>query len=152
MVELATPQRGEIWWAAADKRRPVVVVQTDRLNRTALGWILSVPVTSNVALADLPGNVRLSRKDTRLSKISVANVGHTAPVPRAGFRERVARLPASVMKDIDAGLRRLGWRSVARPANDLQPSPAGAGDEPTGCDRQGQQPERDGDHHQRNRS
>src|SRR3990172_12753878 len=105
MVDLPTPVRGEIWWAVADKRRPVIVVQTDRLNRTAINWILAVPLTSNVTLGGLPENVRLSRKDTGLNKTSIANVGHTAPVPRVGFRERVCRLPAAAMSEIEGGLR-----------------------------------------------
>ena len=62
LVDLPAPERGEIWCATVDKRRPVLVVQTDRLNRSAIGWILAGPLTSNLALAGLPGDVRLGRK------------------------------------------------------------------------------------------
>ena len=97
LVEPPAPVRGEIWWAAADKRRPVLVVQADRLNRTPIGWFLAVPLTSNLALGGFPGNVRLSRKETGLGKASVANLAQTAPVPRFGFGERVTRLSTQRM-------------------------------------------------------
>jgi mRNA interferase MazF len=105
MVNRPEPRRGEIWWAIADKRRPVVVVQADFLNRSALHWILAVPLTSNLAWADAPGNVRLSRQQTRLSRRSVANVSQVAPLLRGGFAERTGVLPLAVMARIDAGLR-----------------------------------------------
>jgi mRNA-degrading endonuclease toxin of MazEF toxin-antitoxin module len=34
----AQPRRGEIWWAVADKRRPVVIVQADLNGR----WLLRI--------------------------------------------------------------------------------------------------------------
>ena len=105
LVEPPTPRRGEIWWAAADKRRPVLVVQADSLNRTAIGWFLAVPLTSNLALGGFPGNVRLSRRQTKLAKPSVANLAQTAPVPRFGFREHVSTLSPGNMTDIDSSLR-----------------------------------------------
>jgi mRNA interferase MazF len=58
-------QRGEIWWAALPAptgsgpggRRPGVVVQSDRLNHSRIRTVVIVAITSNLVLADAPGNV-----------------------------------------------------------------------------------------------
>lgn len=105
MVDVREPRRGEVWWAASDKRRPVVVVQADFLNRSRTDWILAVPLTTNLARADAPGNVRLSRQDTGLPSASVANVAQVAPVHRSGLRDRVGAIPSNSAHQIDAGLR-----------------------------------------------
>jgi mRNA interferase MazF len=89
----------------ADKRRPVVVVQADFLNRSALDWILAVPLTTNLVWGEAPGNLRLTRRHTRLPRSSVANVSQVAPLHRSGFTERVCVLPLPLVARIDAGLR-----------------------------------------------
>ena len=104
MVDRPEPARGEVWWAVADKRRPVVVVQGDFLNRSRTGWILAVPLTSNLERAEAPGNVRIAKRDSGLDRPSVANVAHVAPLPRLGFRERVGRLSQELQREIDEGL------------------------------------------------
>ena len=53
MVEEAEPRRGEIWWAVADKRRPVVVVQAVP-SRYHLVYRFGVPRRRTVVAA---GNV-----------------------------------------------------------------------------------------------
>jgi mRNA interferase MazF len=105
LVDRPEPRRGEIWWAVADKRRPVVVVQADFVNRSAINWILAVPLTTTLAWADAPGNVPLSRRQSGLPRKAVANVSQVAPLHRAGFAERVRVLPDDAVARIDAGLR-----------------------------------------------
>lgn len=104
MVNAPEPSRGEIWWAVADKRRPVIVVQADFLNRSRTVWILAVPLTTKLERGEVPGNVRLSKRDSGLPRASVANVTQVAPLPRAGFRERVGRLSEPRLCQIDEGL------------------------------------------------
>jgi mRNA interferase MazF len=83
----------------------VVVVQADFLNRSRSGWILAVPLTTQLARAEAPGNVRVSARDSGLPRASVANVAQVAPLPRSGFRERVATLDRGLLLQIDEGLR-----------------------------------------------
>ncbi|MFV1965056.1 MAG: type II toxin-antitoxin system PemK/MazF family toxin, partial [Pirellulaceae bacterium] len=48
--------QGEVWWAdisepigsAPGFRRPVVVVQSDAMNRSHIGTVVCVPMTSNL--------------------------------------------------------------------------------------------------------
>jgi mRNA-degrading endonuclease toxin of MazEF toxin-antitoxin module len=99
------PRRGEVWWVRVDKRRPAVVVQTDRVRDPRVRSFLVVPLTSRLHLEGLPGNVRLDRRETRLSKASVANVYDVQKVLRIDFVERLAALPPERIAAVGAGLR-----------------------------------------------
>ena len=105
--------RGEIWWAelAAPRgsepgfRRPVVVVQSDTFNRSKIGTVVVAAITSNLGLADAPGNVRISRRDSKLPHQSVVNVSQVLTLDRRFLTERLGRLPGRVVDAIDEGLR-----------------------------------------------
>jgi len=99
------PRRGEVWWVRVDKRRPAVVVQTDHVRDPRVRSFLVVPLTSRVHLEGLPGNVRLERRATRLSKVSVANVYDVQKALRSDFLERLGPLPPVDLSEIDRGLR-----------------------------------------------
>ena len=99
------PRRGEVWWVRVDKRRPAVVVQTDHVREPRVRSFLVVPLTSRVHLEGLPGNVRLERRATRLSKNSVANVYDVQKVLRSDFLECLGPLPPDGLSEIDRGLR-----------------------------------------------
>lgn len=88
-----------------DKRRPALVVQTEKLREPRVQTFLVVPLTSRLHLAELPANVRLPRRATGLSKDSVANVYDVQKVMRTDFVERVASLPAAELAGVAAGLR-----------------------------------------------
>jgi mRNA interferase MazF len=99
------PRRLEVWWVRADKRRPVIVVQTDLVREPRIQSFLVVPLTSRLHLEGLPGNVRLDRRATGLPKPSVANVYDVQKVIRSDFLERLGSLPAERAAALDAGLR-----------------------------------------------
>ena len=104
--------QGEIWWAdlaepagsEAGFRRPVVVVQGDAFNRSAIRTAVCVPLTSNLAWADAPGNVLLSARMTHLRRDSVANVSQIVTVDQAVMTERVGRLSEAKLHLIMAGI------------------------------------------------
>ena len=99
------PRRGEVWWVRVDKRRPAVVVQTDKVREPRVRSFLVVPLTSRLHLEGLPGTVRLDRRDTGLPKPSVANVYDVQKVLRLDFMERLGTLPAGRLAAIADGLR-----------------------------------------------
>jgi mRNA interferase MazF len=115
VVEVA---QGETWWADLPEptgsgpgyRRPVVVVQGDALNRSRIATVVCVPLTSNLAWADAPGNVLLPSALTGLPKDSVANASQVVALDRQFLSERVGKLPfkklALVMSGIDVVLGR----------------------------------------------
>jgi mRNA interferase MazF len=85
-------------------RRPVLVIQSDAFNRSRIATILVVPLTSNLRLADAPGNVLLRSRATGLPKDSVANVSQVIAVDRDLLTERAGHLPPELVKTILAGL------------------------------------------------
>jgi mRNA interferase MazF len=93
--------QGEIWWAdladplgsAPGYRRPVLVVQSDAFNRSRIGTIVCVPLTSNLKRAEAPGNVLLTARATGLDRDSVANVSLIVALDRNQLAERAGRVP-----------------------------------------------------------
>ena len=110
--------RGDVWWAdlgdpigsAPGYRRPVVVVQGDAFNRSAIGTVVCVPVTSNLTWVGAPGNVELRPRDSGLTKPSVANVSQIAALDRSILVERIGRIPGAkldlILRGIDLVLGR----------------------------------------------
>jgi mRNA interferase MazF len=67
--------------------------------------VIAVVLSSNLALAEAPGNVLVTREASRLPKDSVANVSQILTLDRDHLTERSHRLPPRTMAAIDAGLR-----------------------------------------------
>ena len=104
-----------MWWAdlgspggsAPALRRPVIVVSADFVNRSAIRTVSVVGLTSNVRWAGAPGNVLIAAGMAGLSQQSVANVTQLQTIERSDLDDKVGKLPRQVMRDIDAGLRRV---------------------------------------------
>ena len=82
-------------------RRPVVIIQADRENLNGLNTKLVVPLTSNTVNADLRGNVLIPQGDSGLSKDSVALVHQIVVVDKFRLEEKIAKLPKTVLKQIE---------------------------------------------------
>jgi mRNA interferase MazF len=106
-------KRGEVWWASLPPpagsgpgfRRPVLVVQADPFNDSRIPTTIVAVITSNLALAEAPGNVRVGKAETGLSRSSVVNVSQVLTVDKGLLTARVRPLSAAVMAQIDNGLR-----------------------------------------------
>ena len=106
-------KRGEIWWAnlppatgsGPGYRRPVLVVQSNAFNESRISTVLVAVVTSNLALSDAPGNVRLSKSDSGLTKPSVVNVSQIVTIDREFLGKRVRLLTSRMMHSVDDGLK-----------------------------------------------
>ncbi len=106
-------KRGEIWWASLPAprgsehryRRPVVIVQSDAFNRSRIETVVVAAITSNTRLAAAPGNVLLTRRQSRLSRESVINVSQLLTLDQSLLIDRVGRLPAKAMAALEDGLR-----------------------------------------------
>ena len=106
-------QRGDIWWAtlpeptgsAPGYRRPVLVVQADDFNRSQISTAVVAALTSNLALAQAPGNVLAKARRTGLPRDSVINVSQLLTVDKRLLSERVRALDSATMAEVDDGLR-----------------------------------------------
>lgn len=108
-------RRGEIWWASLPEpqgsepgyRRPLVIVQADTFNRSGIRTVIGVVLTTNLQLANAPGNVLLESRRTGLPRDCVANVSQMITADRGVLTERVGALPVSLLEKIEAGLRQV---------------------------------------------
>src|SRR3954452_10822205 len=108
-------QRGGLYWAELGpaiasrpaKRRPVLVIQGSSFNDSRLATVLVAVVTSNTALAAMPGNAFLPAAATGLPRDSVVNVTALVTLDKDDLRERTGTVPLAVMREVDRGLRRV---------------------------------------------
>lgn len=106
-------RRGEVWWAALPAprgsgpgfRRPVLIVQSNPFNDSRIATVIVAIVTSNLALAEAPGNVHISKSDSGLSKVSVVNVSQVLTLDRKLLTKRVRPLSGDALRRVDEGLR-----------------------------------------------
>jgi mRNA interferase MazF len=82
----------------------VVVVQGDALNRSRIGTVVCVPLTSNLKWASAPGNVHLTSRLTGLPKDSVANMSQIVSVDRDFLAARVGKLPHPKLELVLSGI------------------------------------------------
>ena len=105
--------RGEVWWANMPEprgsepghRRPVLIIQSERFNRSRLSTVIAVIFSTNLKLADAPGNVLVPRGTCGLEKDSVVNVSQLFTLDRASLTEHVGNIPPRLSAAVDAGLR-----------------------------------------------
>ena len=105
-------RQGEIYWlhfgpaegSAPAGRRPALVVQHDRFNRSAISTAVVAAVTSNLRLEGMPGNVRLRRGEAGLPRASVVNVSQIRTIDRTRLVDRAGVLGADKMRDVLKGL------------------------------------------------
>ena len=104
--------QGHVYWASLPDptgsgpgfRRPVVVVQGDSLNLSRVRTVVCVPLTSNLAWADAPGNVILPARTTGLSKDSVANTSQIVTLDRELLTEEVGKLSKRQLELVLSGI------------------------------------------------
>jgi mRNA interferase MazF len=86
-------------------RRPVLVVQAKEFNASRISTVIVVTITSNLKLADAPGNILLSRKESKLPVDSVVNVSQVVTLDKGFLSKRVSSVPADVLQQVSDGLR-----------------------------------------------
>ena len=106
-------QRGEVWWATLPDprgsepgyRRPVLIVQADAFNRSQLDTVVVAAISSNLRLAEAPGNVLLNRRQSKLPKRSVINISQILTLDKRFLSERISRLSQTILSEVEQGLR-----------------------------------------------
>jgi mRNA interferase MazF len=105
-------RQGEVFWlhfgaaegSAPGGRRPALVIQHDRFNRSAISTTVVAAITSNLRLAAMPGNVRLRRGEAGLPQASVVNISQIRTIDRTRLVDRVGMLGPSRVLDVLRGL------------------------------------------------
>ncbi len=106
-------RRGEVWWGSLPEpagsgpgfRRPLLIVSANSFNDSRISTVVAAVITSNLRLADAPGNVRVAAKGTGLTKASAVNVSQIITVDKTFLTERIGRLNPRLLAEVDDGLR-----------------------------------------------
>jgi mRNA interferase MazF len=106
-------ERGQIWWADLGEprgsspgyHRPIVIIQSDFFNQTLINTLIAAIITTNLRLADMPGNVSLTKRVSGLDEDSVVNITQLFTIDRTTLLEYVGTLSERKMEQIDEGLR-----------------------------------------------
>lgn len=105
--------QGDLYWVTFQSgrgsepwgRRPALVLQHDRFNRSRLNTVVVVAITSNLRYASLPGNVRLRKGEGNLPKTCVANVTQIQTIDRTYLVEKIGTLPRHLLRRVWEGVR-----------------------------------------------
>ena len=108
-------QRGSICWADLGEAhgsrpamgRPVLIIQSGPFNASRLNTTIVAVITSNTALAAMPGNVFVPAAVSGLPKDSVVNVTALVTLNKTDLESPAGHLPESLMNDVSRGLRRI---------------------------------------------
>jgi mRNA interferase MazF len=100
--------RGEIWWADLGPhrsqeqtgRRPVIVWQSDALNRV-LHSVLVVPLTTNLDRAKLAGTALISALPEGPPTDSVALAFQLRAIPKSALQSRIRSLTESELAELE---------------------------------------------------
>lgn len=106
-------KRGEIWWASMDKprgsepgyRRPVTIVSSNEFNQSFIQTIIVAVITSNLRLADAPGNFKLQKKTSGLDKDSVVNVSQLITLDKSFLTEKIGKLNTKQVNFLNEGVK-----------------------------------------------
>lgn len=106
-------RRGDVWWASLPDprgsepgyRRPVLVVQADAFNDSRISTVLVAALTTNLRLAEAPGNLLLPRRCAKLPRQCVVNVSQLLTLDRRFLSERLGSLPTEILEAVNEGLR-----------------------------------------------
>lgn len=106
-------QRGDIWWATLPEpvasepgyRRPVLIIQSDAFNRSRIQTVIAAVLTTNLRLAEAPGNVLVTADETGLPRDSVINLSQIITVDKTFLTERAGQIGERTMRLVDDGIR-----------------------------------------------
>ncbi len=104
--------RGEIWWAdfgipfgsETGFRRPVLVIQDDSFNKSKISTIIVIPLTTNLALENAPGNVLIEKEESGLSKDSILVVSQLSAIDKVRMIERISKIESYILREVEYGM------------------------------------------------
>ena len=80
-------------------------MQSNEFNRSQINTVIATVITSNLMLANAPGNVRISARASGLNKASVVNVSQIITLDKSTFSDRAGALRQSKLREVEEGLR-----------------------------------------------
>ena len=108
-------QQGDVFWIDLEEpigsspgyRRPHVVIQNNRMNRSQINTVIVCALTTNLRRAKAPGNLLLEPGEADLPDQSVVNVSQIFTVDKAQLVEKIGTLSGERIRQILDGVRLL---------------------------------------------
>ncbi|MEK6682921.1 MAG: type II toxin-antitoxin system PemK/MazF family toxin [Nitrospirota bacterium] len=108
-------KQGDIYWidfgipkgSEPGYRHPHVVIQNNIFNISRINTVVVCAITSNLKLANAPGNVLLKKGEGGLKKDSVVNISQIITLDKSDIIEKIGALPRLRIKQIIEGVRLL---------------------------------------------
>lgn len=108
-------KQGDVFWIDLDipkgsepgYKHPHVIIQNNVFNQSRINTVVVCAITSNLKLANAPGNVFLKKGEGGLKKDSVINISQIITVDKSDLVEKIGRLPPSKINQIIEGIKLL---------------------------------------------
>lgn len=105
--------RGELWWtdfglpfgSEPGFHRPILIVQDDAFNKSKINTVIIVPLTTNLALAEAPGNVFLEKEESGLTKDSVLVVSQLSAIDKKRLIEFAGKIEKQTLEEVEEGIK-----------------------------------------------
>lgn len=105
--------KGQIWWVDLGEpagsepgyKRPVVIISADSFNTSRIQTVTAAVITSNLNLAEAPGNIFLTQNESGLNKESVINVTQIVTIDKTNLIEMAGQLKSSIIQRLNQGLK-----------------------------------------------
>ena len=106
-------KKGEVWWASLGEprgsepgfKRPVIIVSANEFNRSTIKTVIVAVITSNLRLAEAPGNFSVSKKDSGLAKESVVNISQLLTLDKSFLVKKSKKIPELKLLRLNEGLK-----------------------------------------------
>jgi len=101
--------RGELWWADFGVpfgsepvyKRPVFIIQNDFFNKSKINTAIVIPLTTNLLLAEAPGNIFMARNESKLKKDSVMVISQIEVIDRQRLIEKITAVDGAIVKKVE---------------------------------------------------
>ena len=101
--------RGELWWvdygipygSEPGYRRPVIVMQNDFFNNSKINTTIVIPLSTNLLLADVPGNIFIDKNESNLGKDSVILLSQIGVIDKQRLTEKISKINKNIIEKIE---------------------------------------------------
>jgi len=101
--------RGELWWAdfglpfgnEPGYKRPVLIIQNDFFNNSKINTTIVIPLTTNLLLAEAPGNIFITGDESKLKKDSVMIISQIEVIDRRRLIEKITEIDSTINKKVE---------------------------------------------------
>jgi mRNA interferase MazF len=106
-------RRGDLWWAELPDpagsgpgyRRPLLILQSDHFNASRIRTIVGLAVTSNRALADMPGCVLVEARESGLDRDSVINGTQIVTIDKRQLGAKAGEVGGEILLAVERAVR-----------------------------------------------